>query len=106
MLSVAVQPGLRQKPGKPRGMKPGQDSGQRGGGRGRHEPQLSEQLPAPFHGIGNEELPILQQVALRAKRWILYDTARNQPFAPVRVSFSDPSGCHHNCPNKPASRRR
>ena len=88
---LLCSPAFAQKPGKPRGMKPGQDSGQRGGGRGRHEPQLSEQLPAPFHGISNEELPILQQVALRAKRWILYDTAPESPFAPVRVSFSDPS---------------
>lgn len=88
---LLCSPAFAQKPGKPRGMKPGQDSGQRGGGRGRNEPQLSEQLPAPFHGISNEELPILQQVALRAKRWILYDTAPESPFAPVRVSFSDPS---------------
>ena len=77
-----------QKPGKPKGMKPGQESGQRGGGRGRNEPLLSEQLPAPFQGISNEDLPVLQQVALRAKRWILYDTAPESPFAPVRVRFA------------------
>lgn len=77
-----------QKPGKPKGMKPGQESGQRGGGRGRNEPLLSEQLPAPFQGISNEDLPVLQQVVLRAKRWILYDTAPESPFAPVRVRFA------------------
>jgi hypothetical protein len=77
-----------QKPGKPKGMKPGQESGQRGGGRGRNEPLLSEQLPAPFQGISNEDLPVLQQVVSRAKRWILYDTAPESPFAPVRVRFA------------------
>ena len=77
-----------QKPGKPKGMKPGQESGQRGGGRGRNEPLLSEQLPAPFQGISNEDLPVLQQVVLRAKRWILYDTAPESPFGSVRVRFA------------------
>jgi hypothetical protein len=33
-------------------------------------------------------LPVLQQVVLRAKRWILYDTAPESPFAPVRVRFA------------------
>lgn len=69
-------------------MKPGQENGQRGGGRGRNEPLLSEQLPAPFQGISNEDLSILQQVTLRAKRWILYDTAPESPFAAVRVHFT------------------
>jgi len=76
-----------QKPGKPKGMKPVQENGQRGG-RGRNEPLLSEQLPGPFQGISNEDLAILQQVALRAKRWLLYDTAPESPFAPVRVRFT------------------
>jgi len=77
-----------QKPGKPKGMKPGQESGQRGGGRGRNEPLLSEQLPAPFHGISNEDLTVLLQVVLRAKRWIVYDAAPQSPFASVRVRFT------------------
>ena len=55
-------------------MKPGQENGQRGGGRGRNEPLLSEQLPAPFHGISNEELPILPLYfptsALVTPRWM------------------------------------
>ena len=77
-----------QKPGKPKGMKPGQESGQRGGGRGRNEPLLSEQLPAPFHGISNEDLTVLLQVVLRAKRWMVHDAAPPSPFASVRVRFA------------------
>lgn len=88
---LLCSPVQAQKPGKPRGMKPGQENGQRVGGRGRNEPLLSEQLPAPFHGISNEELPILLQLAQRAKRWILYDTAPESPFDPVRVSFIPPA---------------
>jgi len=77
-----------QKPGKPKGMKPGQESGQRGGGRGRNEPLLSEQLPAPFHGISNEDLTVLLQVVSRAKRWMVHDAAPPSPFASVRVRFA------------------
>ena len=69
-------------------MKPGQESGQRGGGRGRNEPLLSEQLPVPFHGISNEDLTVLLQVVLRAKRWMVHDAAPPSPFASVRVRFA------------------
>jgi hypothetical protein len=69
-------------------MKPGQESGQRGGGRGRNEPLLSEQLPVPFHGISNEDLTVLLQVVSRAKRWMVHDTAPESTFGSVRVRFA------------------
>ena len=70
---------LAQKGAKPRGsMKP--VPGQKGGGRGRKETQLSEMLPPAFQGLDNSDVQRLTEIARQAQRWLLHDTPPDPVF--------------------------
>ena len=87
LLALVVVLGLprdamAQKGVKPRGgMKP--VPGQKGGGRGRKETQLSEMLPPAFQGLDNSDVQRLTEIARQAQRWLLHDSPPDPVFPQI-----------------------